>query len=371
MSVAHPKIAPECLATSSNDFSVESSKEEIHKACINFVTELESSSENQMWYTGLFFIRLLLSVSFTSALYYLSYYYFEGSSIKYFFTFLLGISLVHIGMTTFHDLGHRTEMKNHPFLVDFIYNFCCALFGYSGSRWRWKHNHFHHVYTNIISEHHPSDPDISGGFLNFTKEPSQNKLLKYQHIYSWLLYPFLFVVMQWNGFVHVIKKENLKGKAVFLVTSLFHYAVFFLVPSSVASFSDLILQYLLTFSTMSFVLAVLFQISHVVEETNIHKLSKEDSSDLSKTQWFFHQLDTTSNFSVNNVFLRYFTGGLTNQVEHHLFPSTSYFNHRKINLFLKKQLKEHGLGHLYKERPFFASIASHYRALALGSYQGE
>ena len=67
-----------------------------------------------------------------------------------------------------------------------------------------------------------------------------------------------------------------------------------------------------------FVLAIVFQCAHVVENADYPK--PKDGGNM-EHNWFAHQLHTTSNFASNSRLFSWFVGGLNFQVEHHLFPN--------------------------------------------------
>ena len=52
---------------------------------------------------------------------------------------------------------------------------------------------------------------------------------------------------------------------------------------------------------------------------------------------------TTVNFSPKNKFVRWFTGGLNYQVEHHIFPNISHIHYSKIADIVKRTAKEFNL----------------------------
>ena len=128
------------------------SRESVFAACSNFVAQLEAeeSQKSVSTNTVYFFIRFALATCSALLLYYLAYHHFDTLGAKYFTSFLLGLSLAHIGMTSFHELGHHTELKDNRYLRDTLYHYCCSFLGYSGFLWRHKHNYLHHVHTNII-----------------------------------------------------------------------------------------------------------------------------------------------------------------------------------------------------------------------------
>jgi linoleoyl-CoA desaturase len=84
-------------------------------------------------------------------------------------------------------------------------------------------------------------------------------------------------------------------------------------------------------------LSVVFQLAHVVEETD--NPIPNDEGEIENT-WAVHQLYTTANFAPKNWLVNYYTGGLNHQIEHHLFPNISHIHYNKIAEFVKETAKE-------------------------------
>lgn len=118
---------------------------------------------------------------------------------------------------------------------------------------------------------------------------------------------------------------------------------------------------------MSFVngviLAVVFQLAHIVENTEF--VTPVSMDDKIESNWAVHQLVTTTNFATKNHVLIWLLGGLNFQVEHHLFPKISHVHYRKINKILIDTCKEFGV--VYNEYPTmtkaFISHMSHIKSL--------
>lgn len=109
-----------------------------------------------------------------------------------------------------------------------------------------------------------------------------------------------------------------------------------------------------------FTLAVIFQMAHVIEETEHHPFPHGTGT--IDNQWAIHQLETTANFGTGNRFLNWYAGGLNFQVEHHLFPNICHIHYKAISKIVKETAQEYGVA--YNEKPSLAAaVASHYRLL--------
>jgi linoleoyl-CoA desaturase len=77
-----------------------------------------------------------------------------------------------------------------------------------------------------------------------------------------------------------------------------------------------------------------------------------------------HQLATTCNFSPNSKVLFWLFGGLTNQIEHHLFPHISHVHYKKIAPIVERTSREFGLPY-HKSGSFLSAIVKHFKMLYL------
>jgi hypothetical protein len=64
--------------------------------------------------------------------------------------------------------------------------------------------------------------------------------------------------------------------------------------------------------------------------------------------WAELQVKTTANFCSRSPFWNFISGGLSNQIEHHLFPSTCHVHYPAISPIVKKTCEEFGI----KYHPF-------------------
>lgn len=111
--------------------------------------------------------------------------------------------------------------------------------------------------------------------------------------------------------------------------------------------------------TAGLILSIVFQLAHVVEETEMPQPSDDGSM---KNTWAIHQLFTTANFSTKNRIVNWFTGGLNHQVEHHIFPNISHIHYTNISKIVKQTAREYGLP--YNEyKTTRQAIISHFRHL--------
>lgn len=286
-----------------------------------------------------------------------------------------GFGMAGIGMGIMHDAIHGAFSKK-KWLNNLMAN-TINLIGANKEMWRIKHNVLHHSFTNI--EHH--DDDINAPFfLRFTPNAPKNRLHRYQHYYAWFFYGFITV--SWvttKDFSNLFKFKKLgfvpKGKTFskYLVNISIWKIIFFTItlvlPLLLTNVSPIIL--IIAFFVMHFVTGVIvslvFQAAHVMPNT---EFPMPDSDGKMENERFIHQLLTTSNFSQKSRWWSWFIGGLTNQVEHHLFPNISHIHYRKIAPIVKQTAQEFGLPY-NTTGSFVTAVKEHFIMLKqLGNMEG-
>jgi linoleoyl-CoA desaturase len=274
---------------------------------------------------------------------------------------LLGSLVAGIGFNIMHDGAHGSYSGNK--LLNSFAAYTLNVLGGSAFMWNIKHNVVHHAYTNIDGV----DSDLEFKPL-LRMCPSQKKLgiHKYQHIYVWFLYCLLYVfwifVTDYKkyfsrnvGPVH-IKKMTISEHIQFWSFKAFHYTMIFVLPIAYLGFWHAIIGYVLFAFTAGFVLSIVFQLAHIVEETSFPEINT--TTGRMDDSWAVHQLKTTANFATKSRAISWFVGGLNFQVEHHLFPKISHVHYPAINKIVKRTCKEFGVE--YHEYPnLVTALSSH------------
>lgn len=277
---------------------------------------------------------------------------------------VLGMTMAFIGFNVCHDALHGAYSSNKKVNkgLGFIFN----IIGASSYVWNLTHNIVHHSYTNIIG--HDEDIEIAPGLIRVNKEDKLNKLQRYQHIYAFFLYGL--TTLSWFfrkdyykffkkniGESHVNKHPKIEYFNLFFY-KLIYYFIFIVLPLLIMDITWW--QFLIGFVAMniaeSLVLGLVFQLAHVVEETEI-KLPTEENN--IEEAWASHQMRTTANFAPKNKLASFLCGGLNLQVEHHLFPKICHIHYRKISDIVKKTAAEFNLPYNVN-RSFFSALRSHY-----------
>lgn len=288
---------------------------------------------------------------------------------------LSGLGLAGIGMGIMHDANHGSYSRKG--WVNYLFAHTLDLVGNSSAIWKLQHNVLHHTYTNIHD--HDEDLESLAYLLRFSPNHKHYKIQRFQHVYVWFFYGLL--TLNWfltKDFVKVIdyrKKGLIPSRREFwwrllkiLPIKLVYifYALFVPMYMTSLPFYWVLLGFLAMHFVASLLLSTVFQLAHVVPEMAFPLAENVKEQDVN---WYVHQLQTTSNFSPNNRFLSWYFGGLTNQIEHHLFPNICHVHYRKLSRIVQKTAHEYNVPY-HVNRTFFSAISGHVKTLkSLGKPQ--
>jgi linoleoyl-CoA desaturase len=276
---------------------------------------------------------------------------------------LLGFVMASIGFNVMHDACHGS-FSNRKW-VNNLFGYTLNIMGGNEFFWRQKHNIIHHTYTNIDG----IDDDIAKSPL--IRQCDTQKWVpahRIQHIYL----PFVYSItsLAWtygSDFAKYFRQKIVqtsvnnmtwKQHLIFWLSKLWCIAVYILIPGFVVGWGEWAIGFIVGHIVFGFTLAIVFQLAHVVEETEFDVVS-EDPKQI-ESEWAIHQVKTTANFATHNKIISWFVGGLNFQVEHHLFPRVSHIHYPAISKIVKKVCDAYGLP--YHQFPSMTSaIMSHFR----------
>jgi len=280
---------------------------------------------------------------------------------------LMGVNMAAIGFNVMHDGAHGSYSSNPN--INAVMGFALNVMGGNVYIWKLKHNINHHTFTNI--EGHDDDIDIKP-FLRIHEEQEKRWHHRFQHIYSVFLYGLTYIFwIYFNDFNKyfsgkvsehtTLKKMDVKQHISFWASKVVYTFAFIVWPGMQLGWTSAIVGYLLMAGVTGIFIAIVFQLAHVVEDTEFVAPNKDEIKQL-ENEWAVHQLKTTVNFATGNRFLNWLLGGLNFQVEHHLFPSISHIHYPELNKIVRQACEEFNMP--YKEYSgFFAAIQSHFSHL--------
>jgi linoleoyl-CoA desaturase len=274
---------------------------------------------------------------------------------------VLGGLTAAIGFNVMHDGAHgsfsRKKWLNE--LAGLSLNFLGAnLF-----MWKTKHNVVHHTFTNIDGV----DDDIDARpFLRLCETQKHYKIHRFQHLYFWAAYSLLY--LYWIFFTDYekyftrrvgnmpLKEMSMKEHIVFWGFKIFHLGLFIVLPIYMVGFVPWLVGFVLYGMVTGFVLSMVFQLAHTVEDTHFPVAVQPDNQ--IEADWAVHQLQTTANFATQNRVITWLLGGLNFQIEHHLFPNISHIHYPAISKIIKGLCEEYGIRYIEYPRTRMA-VASH------------
>jgi linoleoyl-CoA desaturase len=112
-----------------------------------------------------------------------------------------------------------------------------------------------------------------------------------------------------------------------------------LVPLLVKGGAFWLLFFLSLHCVLGLTLAIVFQLAHVVENTEFETAAIDPK--VIESEWAVYQVKTTANFATQNKVISWLTGGLNFQIEHHLFPRISHIHYPALSKIVKKICKQY------------------------------
>lgn len=276
----------------------------------------------------------------------------------------LALSIAGVGFAVQHDANHHAYSKSP--VVNRIMSLSLDMLGAGSWVWNWKHNVFHHTYTNLKD----ADSDIDIGFLaRLSPNHARYRMHRFQHLYLWFLYGLL--MPKWHlidDFQSLItgKISGMRfprGKPTRIAALLLGKAFFFswtlVIPMMLYPVWWVLGFYLLTWFIVGVALSVVFQLAHCVEEA---EFPQGDSAGKINNGWAAHQVRTTVDFAQGHPVWTWYLGGLNYQIEHHLFPRISHLHYPRIAPVVREVCAEYGVPY-HAHRTFWGALASHARWL--------
>jgi linoleoyl-CoA desaturase len=277
-----------------------------------------------------------------------------------------GFVAASIGFSVMHDANHGSY-STRPKLNDFVGLSANAL-GASSFFWKQKHNIIHHTYTNVDG----IDDDIAKSpIIRQCESQKWVPAHKIQHLYLLPIYALSSIF--WIFFMDFTKyftrkiyttdawKLNTKNHIIFWATKACYLAFYILLPIKVWGFLPWVAGFFTMHAVMGLTLSLVFQLAHVVENTEFEHIGLDETKHL-ETAWAEFQLKTTANFAMNNKVISWFVGGLNFQIEHHLFPKVSHVHYPAISKIVMAKCAEFNLP--YNQYPtMFGALASHFRVM--------
>ena len=279
---------------------------------------------------------------------------------------VMGIGMAGVGFSVAHDALHGAYSANPR--VNAALGLSFDMLGANGYMWRLTHNVIHHTYTNI----HGIDEDLEiSPILRLSPHSKRLGIHRWQHLYAPLAYSLATLnwvfVKDFDQFLrrdlgpYQNKRHPASQVATLVVMKLAYYLWTIALPLLVLDIPlwQFAVGYVALHFTAGLILGVVFQLAHVVEQTE-HPVPA--AGGLMPYHWTIHEMLTTANFCNGNRLLTWYVGGLNHQIEHHLFPKTCSVHYPRIAVIVRELAAKHGVPYLHN--PTLAdAIGSHWRTL--------
>jgi len=246
-----------------------------------------------------------------------------------------------------------------------------SIVGGDNKNWKTQHNILHHTYTNLSGHDRDIDDKV---IMRFSPNGKYKKVQRFQVFYVFLFYSIMTLywttLKDYVQYIQFIKeghnRESNRDKVLTLLNLTFWKCIYlgytFALPMMLLhlSFGQVFLGFLSLHIVAGLVLSVVFQLAHVVEDT---EFPVPDANGNIENEWAIHQLQTTADFAKNNWLITYYVGGLNYQAIHHLFPRVCHVHYPEIAPIVEKTAKEFGVPYLYN-KTFWKALSSHIRVIS-------
>ncbi|MBX3254689.1 MAG: acyl-CoA desaturase [Chitinophagaceae bacterium] len=280
-----------------------------------------------------------------------------------FSSILLGFVLACIGFNVMHDANHGSYSSRK--WVNKTLGLTLNALGGNSFIWKQKHNIIHHTYTNIDG----MDDDIAKSpFIRMCSTQRWVPAHRVQHLYTPVLYAFSSMI--WILFQDFEKyfrrkivdtplsKMSAADHFIFWMSKMLYLLFYIVIPVTLLGWPLALLYFVCMHMGLGLTLSIVFQLAHVVEETEFTYIGNDDKQ--IENEWAVHQVKTTSNFSPGSKLVSWFAGGLNYQIEHHLFPRISHIHYPALSRIVQEQCIAFQLP--YNSLPtFMSAVNSHFR----------
>lgn len=276
---------------------------------------------------------------------------------------LLGIFYTQLAFLG-HDLSHHGVFKSRTLNYRAGY-IVTALIGYGFVWWKDRHNE-HHALTNILE----TDPDVENLPLfcwdvkeisRFDSIPIAQSMIPYQKYYFWPFMPILRIYWLQSTLSFTLSLKNNPNKyyrqhyvpelSAVVTYWVWSTLILFLCPSILSALGFFFVSHLVGGFLMS---AIVFGSHNTCE-----LFAKEKRIE---ANWFELHVRGTRNFG-HTIFEDWASGGLSYQIEHHLFPGCARPKLKEASEIVKNFCKKHNLP--YETTPLLESYVKLYNRLEL------
>jgi len=271
-------------------------------------------------------------------------------------TVMLGLSKILDNMEIGHNVMHgQYDWMGEPALYgrDFEWDSACP-----ADQWRHSHNYMHHTHTNIVG----MDRDVGYGILRMSDKQPWEPYFLGNPLYAFLL----MVLFQYGVAVHELETERIRAgeigfadkKEMLLETwqkvrrqTLKDYVAF---PLLAGPFTPLVFAGNMTANLMRNVWSyTIIFCGHFPDGTR--EFTIEETENETRGMWYYRQILGSANLTGGKWF-HIFSGNLSFQVEHHLFPDLPAHRYAEIAPEVRAICERYGVP--YNSGPLLKQFAT-------------
>ncbi|KAJ4472778.1 delta-5 fatty acid desaturase [Lentinula edodes] len=275
-----------------------------------------------------------------------------------------GVALSQYSVTAVHDgshgaIGHdprvwKLLLIGHDFFV-----------GCSSTLWTYQHVMSHHIFTNVDGY----DADIETSEVEFRRIKDSQKyfsIYQLQSFYSPILYILLGCAVRFEDLTHYfaghrgplkVNPFTFSQKMIFWNGKLFFFTSRIVLPLFWGiTLSRVISAFLVADFTLSIILALIFQATHVVDTAAFPVVNPKTGN--IDVDWARLQVETAQDYGHDRPFTTFFSGSLNYQVVHHLFPYIAQEHLPAVAKIVRQTAKEYGVKYEVKDS-LWTAIGGH------------
>lgn len=279
---------------------------------------------------------------------------------------LIGISGTFWAFNSAHDACHGTFSRK-KWINNLIYYLSFNMQGVSARLWQIRHLASHHLFPNVDGcdadyDHNP--------LIRYSPNQPIKSYMKYQHIYSVILYSFyLFIWIYAKDFLYLNKKNlaNLRDQQYpfwytieFILAKLMYLTYILILPIFLLDFTAG--EILFAYSIMLMINANIFIhtliSTHFAMETDFPSVNKDGVLPYNYSE---HQLMTSLDYYPESKIANFFFGGFNAHAAHHLFPQLPHTIYPRLTPIIKKFASKYN--YRYNELTLPKAIKSHFTFL--------
>jgi len=285
----------------------------------------------------------------------------------------LVISLVAVATGIMHDANHGSFARRRG--VNRALSFTSDALGASSWLWRIQHNQVHHANTNVVG--HDADIELAP-FARLAPSQPWHPRYRFQHLYLWPLYGLMPLKNLLVSDLMTLTTRRLGQQALgrrvtvgvvaeITAGKLLHLVWAVVVPLMFNPWQWVLVAYVACSWLVGFVLAVVFQLAHMVGVAEITDADVPRRGAHRVAQQLRTTVDIASPTPVVGAAFRWIVGGLDHQVEHHLSPGLPHTVYPRVAARFRSACDQHGITH-HRHPGIAAAVRSHARWLkAMGS----